>query len=112
MTNADQNLREGLTKRLKVESGVSTDFSYGQLRRAASFVVKECGYEWALKVSVVHELREHRSLRRKIRNILEQAVSAQGKSTNGVWRQFRAHAINIASRVESKNIISRISSIN
>jgi hypothetical protein len=111
MTNPDQSLIDGLTKRLKVEPSVSMDFSYGQLRRAASFVVKECGYEWALKVSVVHELREHRSFRRKIKNIVEQAVIAQGKSKDGVWRQFRAHAINIASRFESKKIISRISSI-
>jgi hypothetical protein len=111
MTNLDQTFIDGLSKRLKVEPGVSMDFSYGQLRRAASFAVKECGYEWALKVSVVHEIREHRFLRRKIRNIVEQAVSAQGKSTVGVWRQFRSHAINIASKLESRKIISRISSI-
>jgi len=111
MTNPDQSLIVGLSKRLKVEPGVSLDFSYGQLRRAASFVVKECGHEWALKVSVLHELREHRFLRKKIRNIVEQAVSEQGKSTVGVWRQFRAHAINIASRIESKKVISRISYI-
>ena len=111
MTNLDQIFIDGLSKRLKVEPRLSLDFSYGQLRRAASFAVKECGHEWALKVSVVHEIREHRFLRRKIRNIVEQAVSAQGKSTVGVWRQFRAHAINIASRFESRKIISRISSI-
>jgi len=111
MTNLDQTFIDGLSKRLKVEPGVSMDFSYGQLRRAASFAVKECGHEWALKVSVVHEIRKHRFLRRKIRNIVEQAVSAQGKSTVGVWRQFRSHAINIASKLESRKIISRISSI-
>ena len=111
MTNPDQNLIDELSKRLKVEPGVSLDFSYGQLRRAASFAVKECGHDWALKVSVVHELREHRFLRKKIRNIVEQVVSEQGKSTVGVWRQFRAHAINIATRIESKKVISRISSI-
>jgi len=111
VTNHDQNLNNGLTKRLHVEPGVSMDFSHGQLRRAATFAVKECGYEWALKVSVIREQKEHRSLRRKIRNIVEQVVAAQGKSTEGVWRQFRVHAINIASRFESKKIISRISSI-
>jgi len=52
-----------------------------------------------------------KTLRRKIKNIVEQVVATQGKSTEGVWRQFRAHAINIASRFESKKIISRISSI-
>ena len=111
MTDADQSLIDGLTKQLKVKPGVSLDFSYGQLLWAARFAVKECGHEWALKVSVVYEIREHRFLRRKIRNIVEQAVSAQGKSTVGVWRQFRAHAINIASRIESKKVISRISYI-
>ena len=111
MTNLDQTFIDGLSKRLKVEPGLSLDFSYGQLRRAASFAVKECGHEWALKVSVVHEIREHRFLRRKIRNIVEQTVSAQGKSTVGVWRQFSSHAINIAARLESRKIISRISSI-
>ena len=111
MTNLDQTFIHGLSKRLKVEPGVSLDFNYGQLRRAASFAVKECGHEWALKVSVVNEIREHRFLRRKIRNIVEQTVSAQGKSTLGVWRQFRSHAINIAARLESRKIISRISSI-
>ena len=102
MTNLDQTFIDGLSKRLKVEPGVSMDFSYGQLRRAVSFAVKECGHEWALKVSVIYELREHRFLRRKIRNIAEQAVSAQGKSTVGVWRQFRTHALNIAARFESR----------
>ena len=111
MTNLDQTFIDGLSMRLKVEPGVSMDFSYGQLRRAATFAVKEYGHEWALKVSVVHETREHRFLRRKIRNIVEQAVSAQGKSTVGVWRQFRSHAINIAARLESRKIIRRISSI-
>ena len=111
MNNPDQKLIDGLTKRLKVEPGDSMDFSYGQLRRAASYAAKECGHEWALKVSVVHELSEHRTLRRKIRNIVEQAVTAQGKSPVGVWRQFRAHAINISSKVASQKIISRISSI-
>ena len=111
MTNLDQTFIDGLSKRLKVEPSVTLDFSYGQLRLAASFAVKECGHEWALKVSVIHEIREHRFLRRKIRNIVEQAVSEQGKSTVGVWRQFRAHAINIASRIESKKVIIRISYI-
>ena len=111
MTNLDQTFIDSLAKRLKVEPSVSLDFSYGQLRRAASFAVKECGHEWALKVSVAYELRELRFLRRKIRNIVEQVVSAQGKSTVGVWRQFRTHALNIAARLESRKIISRISSI-
>ena len=79
MTNPDQSLIDGLTKRLKVEPSVSMDFSYGQLRRAASFVVKECGYEWALKVSVVHELREHRSFRRKIKNFDCSVISSLPK---------------------------------
>jgi hypothetical protein len=112
MISPDQTLIDGLTKRLKVDPSVTMDFSYGQLRRAASFAVKECGHEWALKVSVVHEKIEHRRLRGKIRNILEQALTAQGKSTAGVWRQFRVHAIHFASKIESKKIISRISSIN
>jgi hypothetical protein len=111
MTNFDQTFIDGLSKRMKVEPRLSLDFSYGQLRRAASFAVKERGHEWALKVSVIYELREHRFLRRNIRNIVEQAVSDQGKSTVGVWRQFRSHAINIAARLESRKIISRISSI-
>ena len=110
MTDPDQTLIDGLTKRLKIDPDHSLDFSYGQLRRAASFAVEKCSHEWALKFSVVHEPIEHRRLRKKIRNIVEQAVSAQGKSTEGVWRQFRAHAINIAARYESKKIISRISS--
>ena len=110
MTNLDQTFIDGLSKRLKVEPGVSMDFSYGQLRRAVSFAVKECGHEWALKVPVVYEPIELRRLRRKIRNIVEQVVSEQGKSTEGIWRQFRAHAINVASRIETKNIIVRISS--
>ena len=110
MSNLNQTTIDGLAKRLKVESSDSLHFSYGQIRRAAFFVVKECGHEWALKVSTVHELRVHRVLRRKIRNVVEQAVSMQGKSTVGIWRQFRSHAIKIASRLESKKIISRISS--
>ena len=110
MTDADQSLIDGLTKQLKVKPGVSLDFSYGQLLWAARFAVKECGHEWALKVSIIHEPIEYRRLRRKIRNIVEQAVSAQGKSTEGIWRQFRGHAINLASRIETKKIIVRISS--
>lgn len=111
MTNFNQTFIDGLTKRLKMEPGLSLGFSYGQLRLAASLAVKECEHDWALKVSVVHELIEHRFLRKKIRNIVEQVVFEQGKSTVGVWRQFRAHAINIATRIESKKVISRISSI-
>lgn len=110
MTNPDQSLIDGLTKRLKVKTGASLDFSYGQLLWAARFAVKECGHEWALKVSIVHEPIENQRLRRKIRNFVEQAVSAQGKSTEGVWRQFRSHAIRIGSKFEAKKIISRISS--
>ena len=74
MTNQDQNLINGLTKRLKVEPGVSIDFSHGQLRRAATFAVKDCGYEWALKVSVIHELKEHRSVREKLRILLSRQL--------------------------------------
>jgi hypothetical protein len=111
VANPDQTLIDGIVKRLKVDTSISMNFSYGQLRRAASFAVKECGYEWALKVSIVREPVEHRRLRQKIRNIVEQAVSTQGKSTEGVWRQFRSHAISIASRFESRKIISRISSL-
>jgi hypothetical protein len=63
--------------------------SYGQLRRTASFTVKVCGHEWALKDSVVEEQRKNIFLRRQIRNIVEQAVSAQGIPTHGVWSRFR-----------------------
>jgi len=110
MTKNDQSLIDGLTKRLKVEPAISKNFRHGQLRLAAYFSVKECGHEWALKVPVVYEPIEQRRLRRKIRNIVEQVVSEQGKSTEGIWRQFRAHAINLASRIETKKIIVRISS--
>lgn len=110
MTVLNQNTIKEIIKRLTIDTSISSNFSYGQLRRAASFTVKECGYEWALKVSVVNESIEHRRLRKKIRSIVEQAVSSQGKSTDGVWRQFRAHAINIATKFESKKIIARISS--
>ena len=52
MTNHDQSLIDGLTKRLKVEPAISKNFRHGQLRRAAYFAIKECGHEWALKVPV------------------------------------------------------------
>jgi hypothetical protein len=40
MISRDHILIDGLTKRLKVDPSVTMDFSYGQLRRAASFAVK------------------------------------------------------------------------
>lgn len=110
MADFDHSFIDEVFRRLKVNSSVSMDFSHGQLRRTASCVIKQCGYGWVLMVSPHQDIIELIKLRRKIRKLVEQAVSVQGKSTEGVWRRFRLHAINSASRIESKKLISRISS--
>jgi hypothetical protein len=110
MADFDHSFINEVFRRLKVNPGGSMDFSHGQLSRTASYVIRQCGDDWAPRVSPYQEPIAQRKFRRKLRLLIEQAVSVQGKSTKGVWRRFRLHAINKYSRLESKKIISRISS--
>ena len=105
----DQHVIEGIRKRLLIDQFVSKAFNHGQIRRAASFVVRECGYEWALS-NISGELSSGQKvmLRRKIRRIVENVVTSQGKIKTGVWHQFRAHARRIACGIESRVILKRI----
>jgi hypothetical protein len=43
-------MKEGLIRRLKIAQDVSTNYRYGQIRRAARFVIQVCGHEWALDI--------------------------------------------------------------
>ena len=110
MADFDQSFINEVFRRLKVNSGSSLDFSHGQLSRTALYVIRQYGADWAPSVSPYQDSTEQRRFRRKLRMLIEQAVSVQGKSTKGVWCRFRLHAINKYSRLESKKIILRISS--
>ena len=105
----DQHVIEGIRKRLLIDQFVSKAFNQGQIRRAASFVVRECGYEWVLS-NISGELTSVQKvmLRIKIRRVVENVVTSQGKIKTGVWRQFRAHARRIAFGIESRVVLRRI----
>jgi len=104
-----QNTIDGIEQRLKIKTDGCMDFKYGQLRIAASFTVKECGHQWALRTPPWLESKENRKLRGKIRTVVEQSASNQGKSTKAIWYKFRLHSLKKAGMYGSQGILKKIS---
>ena len=105
-----------IQKRLSLDENDDNSFYHGQIRECARYLVQECGHEWALRTYLFPDVNtsEARNLRRFInvlRGYLERTVAAQGKDKSVFWRQFRIHAIKIATRMESRLLIKRIAEI-
>jgi hypothetical protein len=72
-------MKEGLIRRLKIAQDVSTNYRYGQIRRAARFVIQVCGHEWALDIPRLERAVQNVELRIKIKRITKLVAVAQGK---------------------------------
>ena len=108
----DQVILE-IQKRLSLDENDDNSFYHGQIRECARYLVQECGHEWALRTYLfpkenTTEARNLRGFRNVLRGYLERTVAAQGKDKSVFWRQFRAHASKIATRVESRLLVKRI----
>lgn len=108
MIDLDDVLRDGLTKRLKIDLD-TRKFNHGQIRRAARFVVSVCGYEWALSIPPARRSLESRRLRATVKKMVKSIVKEQGKCPHQTWRALCAHAIHISAGAHSKAILQRIS---
>jgi hypothetical protein len=109
LKDLNEVLNEGLTRRLKIAPDVSTNYRYGQIRRAARFVIQICGHEWAIDIPRSGRAVQNVELRIKIKRITKLVAIAQGKPPSPLWRQLKAHAIQMSAGPYSKALLQRIS---
>ena len=87
-------------------------FAHGQIRRAASRVIREVGYEWATTPAgiSIEEFLRLRKLRVQLKKTVFESTKGWHSNQSMVWRRFRDYAKKVGVRHETKQLIARIKS--
>lgn len=85
-------------------------FAHGQLRRAASRVIREFGYDWA---SIPPGLKSEESIqllsvRVKLKKTVFESTKGWHSNQSVVWRRFRGYAQKVGARHEAIKLITKI----
>lgn len=102
------NSKQEIYRLLNITS--ESKFSHGQIRRVASYVIRNYGHEWAIhKHELTREEKVNRVLfRSDLKKIIKNSVKDWHSNEYSVWVRFSNHAKNIASRIESIKLIKKI----
>lgn len=86
------------------------EFRHGQLRIAASRMIKEYGYKWAItrKGETVEETNQLIHLSRAMRSAVFEATEGWHSNKSVVWKRFREYTKRVGLRHESRRIIEEI----
>lgn len=86
------------------------EFRHGQLRIAASRMIKEYGYQWAItrKGETIEETNRLIRLSREMRSTVFQATEGWHSNKSVVWKRFREYTKRVGLRCESRRIIEEI----
>lgn len=89
-------------------------FSYGQLKRAASMTIRKYGYQWALttKGDSKEETIYIMNLRYGIKRAVFEASEGWHSNKSMVWKRFFDYSKRLAVRLETHRIISKVRKIN
>jgi hypothetical protein len=87
-------------------------FAHGQIRRAASKVIREVGYEWATTPTgiSIEESLQLRRLRVQLKKAVFESTKGWHSNQSMVWRRFRDYARKVGVRHETRQLIARIKS--
>ena len=85
-------------------------FQYGQVRRAAAYVIRHFGHEWALPIKrvAIGDAIEQIHFRRQLTGIIINSASPWHSNASMVKRRFFSYANRLAARVETIAVIGRI----
>jgi len=85
-------------------------FWHGQLRIAASRMIREHGYKWAIscKGETAEETNQLISLSRLMRRTVFEATEGWHSNKSVVWKRFREYTKKVGLRCESRRIIEEI----
>ena len=86
------------------------EFRHGQLRIAASRMIKEYGYQWAItkRGETIEETNRLIRLSREMRSTVFQATEGWHSNKSVVWKRFREYTKRVGLRYESRRIIEEI----
>lgn len=86
------------------------EFRHGQLRIAASKMIKDYGYKWAItrKGETIEETNQLIHLSRAMRSAVFEATEGWHSNKSVVWRRFREYTKRVGLRYESRQIIEKI----
>lgn len=86
------------------------EFRHGQLRIAASRMIKEYGYQWAIarKGETIEETNQLIRLSRAMRSAVFEATEGWHSNKSVVWKRFREYTKRVGLRHESRRIIEEI----
>ena len=86
------------------------EFRHGQLRIAASRMIKEYGYQWAItrKSETIEETNQLIHLSREMRSTVFQATEGWHSNKSVVWKRFKEYTKRVGLRHESRRIIEEI----
>ena len=88
----------------------SQQFRYGQLRIAASRMIREYGYQWAIgcKGETVEETSHLIALSRSMRRTVFEATEGWHSNKSVVWKRFRDYTKKVGIRLEAKKLIDKV----
>ena len=85
-------------------------FWHGQLRVAASRMIREYGYQWAIscKGETVEETNQLITLSRSMRHTVFEATEGWHSNKSVVWRRFKDYTKKVGIRLEAKKLIDKV----
>ena len=107
-TTQDFDMTE-LYRLLKV-SDEHKAFAHGQLKRAASKVIRDFGYDWATIPQGLskEESRQLIYLKIQLKKTVFESTKGWHSNQSMVWRRFREYAKRVGARHETLKLIAKI----
>jgi hypothetical protein len=86
------------------------EFRHGQLRIAASRMIKEYGYQWAItrKGETIKETNQLIHLSRAMRSTVFEATEGWHSNKSVVWKRFRDYTQKVGIRMEARKLVEKI----
>ena len=85
-------------------------FWHGQVKRAASQMLKEYGYHWTF-ISLEHSIEEKKRLKgleKSLRRTIFEATEGWHSNKSMVWRRVRDYTKKVGIRLEAKRLVDKI----
>ncbi len=108
MLSKDPFDKQELLNLLEVSES-NPQFSYGQIRRAASKTIRRYGHQWALRTTgnSREETIRIMNLRYGIKKTVFEASSGWHSNKSMVWKRFFDYSKRLAAHLEARRIINK-----
>ncbi len=104
--------RETLCRLLEVSSDHKA-FKHGQIRRAASHIVKTHGYRWAFGGVAINqeETIKFIQIRRQLRRVVFESTESWHSNKSVVWARIQEYVKRVGARYETRVLLRKLSGL-